>query len=174
MRGSAERIYTTTYYIPSSPTEMRAYTPILPRVLFKGATTQYQGVRDNLEYSRILSQNFLDSILLLTVLRYKLSLNIKPQQILAPKETRLTIFNKSISNTHQTRIQESTLSQRVSPALTRDQGEIRAYLLRLIIIKEREREIRLRASLDTFIKDQNSYLLGLSGPQPLDSDRLET
>ena len=29
----AERIYTTTYYIPSSPTEVRAYTPILPRIL---------------------------------------------------------------------------------------------------------------------------------------------
>jgi hypothetical protein len=25
----AERIYTTTYYIPSSPTEVRAYTPVL-------------------------------------------------------------------------------------------------------------------------------------------------
>ena len=31
MRGSAERIYTTTYYIPSSPTEVRVYTPILPQ-----------------------------------------------------------------------------------------------------------------------------------------------
>jgi hypothetical protein len=31
MRGSAERIYTTTYYIPSSPTEVRAYTSVLPR-----------------------------------------------------------------------------------------------------------------------------------------------
>jgi hypothetical protein len=31
MRGSVERIYTTTYYIPSSPTEVRAYTPILPK-----------------------------------------------------------------------------------------------------------------------------------------------
>ena len=27
MRGSAERIYTTTYYIPSSPIEVRAYYP---------------------------------------------------------------------------------------------------------------------------------------------------
>jgi hypothetical protein len=25
-----KRMYTTTYYIPSSPTEVRAYTPILP------------------------------------------------------------------------------------------------------------------------------------------------
>ena len=39
-----ERIYTTTYYIPSSPTEVRAYTPILPRVLFKGNMTQLEGV----------------------------------------------------------------------------------------------------------------------------------
>jgi hypothetical protein len=27
MRGSAERIYTTTYYIPSSPIEVRTYYP---------------------------------------------------------------------------------------------------------------------------------------------------
>ena len=114
-----------------------------------------------------------DSTFVLILPEYKLMTYIKPEQILAIKETRLAIFNKSISNAHQTRIKESTLSQRVSPPLTRNQGEIRVYLLRLII-KECEREIRLRASLDTFIKDQNSYLLGLSGPQPQDSDRLET
>jgi len=31
----AERIYTTTYYIPSSPTEVRAYTPILPGIILR-------------------------------------------------------------------------------------------------------------------------------------------
>ena len=36
------------------------------------------------------------------------------------------------------------------------------------------RKIRLRASFDTFIKDRNSYLFGLSDPQTLDSYRLET
>ncbi len=51
------------------------------------------------------------------------------------------------------KIPVSTLSQRVSPSLTRDQGEIRVHLLRLII-KDCEKEIRLRVSLDTFIKDQ--------------------
>jgi hypothetical protein len=38
----------------------------------------------------------------------------------------------------------------------------------------RERKILLRALLDTFIEDPNSYLFGLSGPQSLDSYRLET
>jgi hypothetical protein len=38
----------------------------------------------------------------------------------------------------------------------------------------RERKIRLRASLDISIENPNSHLFGLSGPQPLDSYRLET
>ena len=73
--------------------------------------------------------------------------------LVAIKETSLLVFNKVLSNTHQTQIQESTPSHRVSPSLTDHQGEIRVYLLRLII-KECEREIRLRASLNAFIKDQ--------------------
>ena len=40
----AERIYTTTYYIPSSPTEVRTYTTILPRGIIKGTMTQLEGV----------------------------------------------------------------------------------------------------------------------------------
>ena len=36
------------------------------------------------------------------------------------------------------------------------------------------RKIRLQASLDTFIEDQDSHLLGFSGSQPYDSYRLET
>ena len=52
-------------------------------------------------------------------------------------------------------------------------GTLSQYLLRLII-KGCVREIRFQTSLDTFIEDQNSHLLGLSGSQPLDSYRLET
>ena len=66
-----------------------------------------------------------------------------------------------------------TLPHRLSPSLTHDQGEIHVYLPRLII-KECERETRLQTSLDTFIEGQNSHLLRLSGPQSLDSYRLET
>ena len=55
------------------------------------------------------TQNVLGSTLLLIVLEYKSSLNIKTGQILSIKETRLMIFNKSLQNTNQTqtRIQES-------------------------------------------------------------------
>ena len=44
MRGSAERIYTTTYYIPSSPIEVRAYYP--------GYYSKESWPKDNLEYSK--------------------------------------------------------------------------------------------------------------------------
>ena len=44
MRGSTERIYTTTYYIPSSPIEVRAYYP--------GYYSKESWPKDNLEYSK--------------------------------------------------------------------------------------------------------------------------
>ena len=165
MRGSAERIYTTTYYIPSSPIEVRAYYP--------GYYSKESWPKDNLEYSKFnfttgstwvqiepekkrfsrTATSLQTRVLTDTSLTDTSSYRHEFHYLVAIKETRLLVFNKVLSNTHTTRSQSQTLSQRVSPSLTSYQGEIHVYLLRLII-KECEREIRLRASLNTFIRDQ--------------------
>jgi hypothetical protein len=83
-------------------------------------------------------------------------------------------------NEHRHEHKSYSLSQRVSYPLTclvllpRTDTLTHPRPPTALATKEWERRIRLRVLLDTFIKDRNSYLFGLSNPQILDIYRLET
>ena len=135
-------------------------------------TTEYrlnQKRKGSPEHPRVYRHEFLQTRVLTDTSSYRHEFHY----LVAIKETRLLVFNKVLSNTHTTRSQSQLCLSVYHPPWLATKERYAYTSLDWSSRSVREKYAYERHWIP-LLGTKNSYLLGLRGPQPLDSYRLET